>query len=47
VELLAAYNQVGVDRVMGLLMESALSDEPLESLAADAREAGCTLHSST
>jgi F420-dependent oxidoreductase-like protein len=47
VDLLAAYREVGVDRVMGLLTESALSDEPLESLAADAREAGCTLHSST
>jgi F420-dependent oxidoreductase-like protein len=43
VELLAAYREVGVDRVMGLLQESALSDEPLESLAADARAAGCRL----
>ena len=41
VELLAAYREAGVDRVMGLLQESALSDEPLESLAADARAAGC------
>ena len=40
VELLAAYREVGVDRVMGLLPESAVSDEPLESLAADARAAG-------
>jgi len=43
VELLAAYREVGVDRVMGLLADSALSDEPLESLAADARAAGCAL----
>ena len=41
VELLAAYGEAGVDRVMGLLQESALSDEPLESLAADATAAGC------
>jgi len=27
--------------LMGLLQESALSDEPLESLAADATAAGC------
>jgi F420-dependent oxidoreductase-like protein len=43
VELLAAYREVGVDRVMGLLAESALSDEPLVSLAADARAGGCHL----
>ncbi len=43
VELLAAYREVGVDRVMGLLVESAVSDEPLEMLAADALAAGCTL----
>jgi F420-dependent oxidoreductase-like protein len=43
VELLAAYREAGVDRVMGLLQESAVSDEPLESLAADARAAGCSL----
>jgi F420-dependent oxidoreductase-like protein len=41
VDLLAAYREVGVDRVMGLLQESAVSDEPLESLAEDARAAGC------
>ncbi len=46
VELLAAYREVGVDRVMGLLTESATSDEPLESLAADARSAGCALRAS-
>ena len=43
VELLAAYREVGVDRVMGLLQETAVSDEPLESLATDARAAGLTL----
>ena len=43
VELQAAYREVGVARVMRLLPESALSDEPLESLAADARAAGCRL----
>jgi len=43
VELLAAYREVGVDRVMGLLQESPLSDEPLELLAADAMAAGCSL----
>ena len=43
VDLLAAYREVGVDRVMGLIQETALSDEPLESLAADARGAGCHL----
>jgi F420-dependent oxidoreductase-like protein len=43
VELLAAYREVGVSRVMGLLQQSAVSDEPLESLASDARAAGCKL----
>lgn len=43
VELLAAYREGGVDRVMGLLQESAVSDEPLEALAADAAAAGCQL----
>ena len=43
VELLAAYREIGVDRVMGLLVESAVSDEPLEMLAADALAAGCAL----
>ena len=46
IELLAAYREVGVDRVMGLLQESAISDEPLESLAADAAAAGCRLATS-
>jgi alkanesulfonate monooxygenase SsuD/methylene tetrahydromethanopterin reductase-like flavin-dependent oxidoreductase (luciferase family) len=43
VELLAAYRAAGADRVMGLLQESAVSDEPLESLAGDALAAGCAL----
>ena len=43
VDLLSAYREVGVDRVMGLIQECAVSDEPLESLAADARAAGCAL----
>ncbi|MEO8251957.1 MAG: TIGR03560 family F420-dependent LLM class oxidoreductase [Chloroflexota bacterium] len=43
IELLAAYREVGVDRVMGLLPESAVSDEPLASLAEDAGAAGCVL----
>jgi len=42
VELLAAYRAAGVARVMTLLQESATSDEALERLAEDAREAGCT-----
>jgi len=47
VELLAAYREVRVNRVMGLLQESAVSDEPLESLASDAMAAGCKLHRNT
>jgi len=43
VELLARYNEVGVARVMGLIQESATDDGALESLAADALEAGCSL----
>jgi F420-dependent oxidoreductase-like protein len=43
IELLGAYREAGVDRVMGLIQATALSDEPLESLAEDAREAGCSL----
>ena len=42
-KLLAAYREVGVARVMGLLRDTAVSDEPLESLATDARAAGCHL----
>ena len=46
VELLAAHREAGLHRVMGMLQASADSDEALESLAADALAAGCTLHSS-
>ena len=43
VALLAAYREVGVDRVMGLLQATATDDDALISLAADARGAGCRL----
>ena len=46
VELLAAYREAGLHRVMGMLQASADSDEALELLAADALAAGCMLHSS-
>ena len=46
VELLAAYRELGLHRVMGLIQETATSDESLESLAADALAAGCKLHAS-
>ena len=42
-ELLAAYAELGVSRVIGLLQASADSDEALEALAADARDAGVEL----
>jgi F420-dependent oxidoreductase-like protein len=42
-ELLAAYRELGVSRVMGLLRTSAESDEPLEELAADAEAVGVEL----
>ena len=42
-ELLAAYAELGVSRVMGLLQASAASDEALDELAADARVAGVRL----
>ncbi len=42
-ELLAAYAELGVSRAMGLLQASARSDEALEELAADARQAGLDL----
>ena len=42
-ELLRAYADAGVDRVIGLLQGSARSDEPLAELASDARAAGCAL----
>jgi F420-dependent oxidoreductase-like protein len=40
---LAAYREVGVDRVMTLVRSTAASDEALRSLARDAREAGLEL----
>lgn len=43
VALLADYREAGVDRVMGIIQETAESDEPLESLAEDARAAGAVL----
>jgi alkanesulfonate monooxygenase SsuD/methylene tetrahydromethanopterin reductase-like flavin-dependent oxidoreductase (luciferase family) len=43
VELLAAYRDMGVSRVMGLVRESARTDEALESLVEDARVAGVEL----
>jgi F420-dependent oxidoreductase-like protein len=42
-ELLAAYSDTGVSRVIGLLQESAGTDDALEALAADARAAGVEL----
>jgi hypothetical protein len=42
-ELLAAYADAGVSRVMGLLQESADTDEALDAVAADARAAGMEL----
>ena len=42
-ELLAAYADVGVSRVMGLLQASADSDEALDALASDAHAAGVEL----
>ena len=40
VGLLAAYRELGVSRLMGLIEETTTSDEVLETLAADGREAG-------
>jgi F420-dependent oxidoreductase-like protein len=42
-QLLREFADLGVHRVMGLLQGSVDSDEPLESLADDARKAGCEL----
>lgn len=43
VERLAAYSDLGVSRVMGLVRQAALSDDALESLVEDARDAGVEL----
>jgi hypothetical protein len=40
---LAAYREIGVSRVIGLLQACADSDEALEILAEDARAAGLEL----
>ncbi len=40
VDRLAGYRELGVSRVMGLVLASATSDEALESLIEDARAAG-------
>jgi hypothetical protein len=42
-EMLAAYREAGVSRVMTLLRASATSDEALEAFAEDARAAGASL----
>lgn len=42
-ELLAAYDELGVSRVNGLLQASAESDDALDALATDARAAGVEL----
>ena len=43
IELLTAYREMGVSRVMGLVRESARTDEALDSLVEDARAAGVEL----
>jgi F420-dependent oxidoreductase-like protein len=43
VERLAAYRDLGVDRVMTFVKSSATDDDALESLAQDARQAGLEL----
>jgi alkanesulfonate monooxygenase SsuD/methylene tetrahydromethanopterin reductase-like flavin-dependent oxidoreductase (luciferase family) len=40
IDLLAGYREAGVDRVMGLDVGTADSDEALEALVEDARDAG-------
>jgi F420-dependent oxidoreductase-like protein len=47
VDLLAAYREAGVDRVMGLDKGAATSDEALEAFADDARSAGLELATRT
>jgi F420-dependent oxidoreductase-like protein len=43
VELLAGHREAGLDRVMGLIRDSATDDEALHRFAEDARAAGCAL----
>jgi F420-dependent oxidoreductase-like protein len=47
VQMLRDYAELGVSRVIGLIYESATSDEALASFADDAREAGAELAEST
>jgi F420-dependent oxidoreductase-like protein len=46
-ELLAGHREAGLDRVMGLIRNSATDDEALHRLAEDARAAGCALREAT
>jgi F420-dependent oxidoreductase-like protein len=43
IAFLGELADLGVDRVMGLLQEAAMSDEPIEALVQDARAAGVSL----
>jgi F420-dependent oxidoreductase-like protein len=43
IDRLAAFRELGIAHVMGLLRDSAATDEALESLASDARAAGAEL----
>ena len=43
VDLLAAYRELGVSRVIGLVRDSAANDDALESLVEDSRAAGAEL----
>ena len=43
IDRLAGFREAGVSRVMGLVRASTATDEALESLAEDAREAGVEL----
>jgi len=45
IDMLGAYRDLGLARVQGLLQASTTSDEPLDSLAEDARAAGLPLSS--
>lgn len=47
VDLLAAYREVGVSRVMGIDRTSTTNDEALEAIAQDARAAGVELAAQT
>jgi alkanesulfonate monooxygenase SsuD/methylene tetrahydromethanopterin reductase-like flavin-dependent oxidoreductase (luciferase family) len=47
IDLLGRYRQIGLSRVMTLLIETARSDEALAAFAQDCRAAGVTMESST